>query len=79
MRTNMARLRLKTPEFDLLARARFGVETDRDVAQRLGVNKTNLSLMRNGHMQPGEILIVRIMTGLNCRFEDVFEITEVAQ
>lgn len=46
--TEQPRLRLRTEEFDRIARALLGVETDRQVAERLKVNTTTLSLIRSG-------------------------------
>jgi hypothetical protein len=42
------RLRLKTPEFDRIARAVLGVKTDGEIAERLRTHPTTLSQYRTG-------------------------------
>lgn len=69
------RLRLRTAEFDKLARAILGQLPDWQIAERLGVNATHLSQLRTGNRNPGADFIAACKTAMpNVAFEDLFEV-----
>jgi transcriptional regulator with XRE-family HTH domain len=70
------RLRLRKEQFDQAADRAFGDQaTDGEVAERLGLDPSSLSLYRNGHRQPPRTLITKLLaTFPDLEFEDLFEV-----
>lgn len=68
-------LRLRKEQFDKAADHAFGAAaTDGEVAERLGLDPSSLSLYRNGHRQPPRTLITKLLaTFPDLKFEDLFE------
>jgi hypothetical protein len=52
-------------------RERFGVQTDRALAERLGFHPVNLSKLFHGQ-QPSGIVIATLLDALDAKFEDLF-------
>jgi len=72
-------LRLKTDEFDKLAAAVIGAPSDKELAERLGINPAHLSQLRNHHRSPGDKFIASCKIAMpNVTFEQLFEIVEPA-
>lgn len=75
-----ARLQLRTAEFDRRAREVFGGDiSDAKVAERLGMDKVSLSLMRNGHRWASRRFVESACSALAAEPDDLFEVVEVAQ
>lgn len=70
-------LRLRTEKFDELAAAITGARTDRELAEKLGVGRNHLSLIRNHSRTPGAQFIAAVRTAMpNVPFEQLFETVE---
>lgn len=77
MKAHATRLRLKTAEFDTLARAVLGQQSDAKLAARLGVGATHYSQLRTGRRNPGSAFIAAVKTAMpNVPFEHIFEVVD---
>jgi transcriptional regulator with XRE-family HTH domain len=74
MPAQASKWRLRTAEFDRLARALLGVSTDRAIAARLGVGPDTLSQLRHGRTPSSGFMaaVKREMPGVPV--EQVFEL-----
>jgi hypothetical protein len=59
--TERPKLRLRTEEFDRLARAFMGVDTDVEIAARLKVDTSTLSLIRTGKRYVSSGFVASVM------------------
>lgn len=75
-----ARLQLKTAEFDRRAREVFGEDiSDSQVAERLGMDKASLSMMRRGQRWASRRFVESACASLNAQPDDLFEVVDVTQ
>ena len=70
-------VRLRQERLDERAHA-LGLETDAQIADRLGLDRAGISRIRNGESNPGERFIAAAITELGVSFEYLFEIAEAS-
>lgn len=82
METTTARqwsIRARRSEVKRLAHEKLGITTTTALADRIGVDRTNLSRVLNGHHTPGEVVIAGLLGELGASFEDVFTISHTVK
>lgn len=68
-------VKLRTEQFRRYAESQ-GLTTDREIAARVGLDRTMVFKLLRGIHQPGERVIASILAGFpDRRFEDFFEVT----
>jgi transcriptional regulator with XRE-family HTH domain len=70
-------VRLRLEKLDERARA-LGLETDAQIADRLGLDRAGISRLRSGDSNPGERFIAAALGELGVSFEYLFEIVEAS-
>lgn len=55
----------------------YRLPLDKDLATRIGVNKSTLSRVLEGKSRPGDRFIASILTAFPVKFEDIFDVVEV--
>lgn len=55
--------------------ARLGLYSDTERARHFGIDRAAIVRTQRGEMAPGAVFVACVLTTLNCRFEDVFEVT----
>lgn len=68
-------IRLRLDKLDERAHA-LGLESDSQIAERLGLDRAGISRLRSGDSNPGERFIAAAITELGVSFEYLFEIAE---
>ncbi len=68
------RLAIRKDEFRRIGYERFGITSDTALAACLGIHQPNLSRMFRGDVQASGHMVAAILTALDARFEDVFEV-----
>jgi transcriptional regulator with XRE-family HTH domain len=68
-------VRLRTAQFKRYAESK-GLNTDREIAGRVGLDRTMVFKLLRGTHQPGERVIASLLAAFpDRRFEDFFEVT----
>lgn len=57
-------------------RADFGLTQDKDLADRLGVDKGTVSRVLKGKSAPGPAFIAAMLIAFPVKFEDIFDVVE---
>jgi transcriptional regulator with XRE-family HTH domain len=70
-------VRLRQERLNERARA-LGLETDSQIADRLGLDRAGISRIRSGESNPGERFIAAAIAELAVPFEYLFEIAEAS-
>ncbi len=67
-------LAVRTEDFRRIGRDRLHVTTDGEIADRLGMDRSALSDLIHGKVQPSGPTIASILTAFRVPFEDVFDV-----
>jgi transcriptional regulator with XRE-family HTH domain len=70
-------VRLRLEMLDERAHA-LGLESDSQIAERLGLDRAGISRLRSGDSNPGERFIAAAIAELGVPFEYLFEIAEAS-
>ena len=69
------RVRLNTSAFDRVAREAFGVDSDAKVAERLGMDKASLSLVRQGRRDAPHSMVIRVQQEIpGADLDEIFQV-----
>lgn len=70
-------VRLRAEPFAERAKA-LGLESDAQIADKLGLDRAGVYRVRDGQSNPGERFIAAAIKALDAKFEDLFEIAEAS-